>query len=236
MLCERAAKNNGRKRRQGLIDMNNTNMELISTRDRREDRAFTITSAQIEEFVPLLRMLLKTRCYGSNLRYDERFAVGLTAIAAALQSYDPDRGIKIAWWVAFHIDCSIRNEARNKVRQTFNVVYHPEPFTLAEYVDSKVLCYRDGETELERKERIDLQKKMARLILDEIDRLPERERKIVGEILLAGKTQRDLAKEFGLTSSWIGRVYRSALKHIRFRIVEQYPNADALVYEICNPD
>ncbi len=210
-----------RKRRQDLRKIMSDKNNYVGG-SYRGIRRFSVDDACVQEYIPLLRHMLKTRKYGSNLTYDEKFAVGLVAIAVALQQYDPAKHDRPAWWVAFHIDVAVREESRKTMRENYNVIFHPDPFCFFENRDEP--AYRDDECDLERREERQKTSELAAIALEEIRALPERDRKIVTAIALEHKTHAAVAKELGVAQSWVSRLYCAAIKHLRYRLYQRRPD------------
>ncbi len=198
---------------------NNANAALQANADSekkkkwRQVSRFTIDSADVESHIPLLRKILATKNYGPALSYDEKFAAGLLGLVLALERFEPGKGVKLAYWISFQIDCSIRMDIRTARRAR---KYRDSDADVEEQALQEVAV-----DEREQEEREKARENLRFLTEDAIENLPARDKKIVTELYWRGRTQEDLARELGVTQSYVSKICTSALNRVRREVLRR---------------
>ena len=168
------------------------------------------TSAEVERHLPIVRRMIELYGYGDALDYEEKLASGLIGVAIAIETFDPSRNVKFAYWLAYQVDKTIRNESRQTTRRRRLCV---QP--LEEEFDP--IDERGWEASQSREARGDRERLLA-LTVEALAGLDDRSRLVVTRLCLEGKTQEEVAREFGFSQSWTSRLARAALRKLRRKI------------------
>ncbi|MDO4557646.1 MAG: sigma-70 family RNA polymerase sigma factor [Planctomycetia bacterium] len=158
-----------------------------------------ITEAQIAEYIPLVEHLLRVRRYPNTLTTDEKRTSGITAIAVALSRYDPSHGVPQALWIRYFVHRSILSDCRpsgddrrNRSRDT-DLMVSPEERPL------------DRIVRLERNDQIHAL----------LESLESRDRRLVTKYYLCQMRQVEIAKEEGISQSWVSKLCKRAIARLR---------------------
>lgn len=187
------------------------------------DRFEKATDEEIVRYIPLIRHMIRTHDYGTDLTYDEMIAIGMVGIAVALERYDPNLNVKRSTWIAYQIDRAIRNERRKVITQrkrgSVLTCCDPDedsPFDALAYVAS------DADAFAEREER----ELITKLLLEALNTLDEEELFVIRAIFYDGLSQVEVGKALGVSQSWISRIVKRVLKQLRYAIEAQRPNPE----------
>ncbi len=183
------------------------------------------TDKEILSFEPLLRHIIRVNDYGSELNYDELFAIGLVAIAVALERYDETKHVTLSAWVGYQIDMAIRNERRKVVNQRKRGAVLAKEETEDERDPIEALAYVESEIDkiAEREEREVTQRYMR----EAVDALDETERVVILGLYFGERSQCELAVALGVSQSWVSRIAKRALKRMRYYVEAQREQRDA---------
>lgn len=164
---------------------------------------------------------------GSQQDADDLISIGTIGLIRAAETFDYNKGSRFSTYASRCIDNQIKMHFR-KIKRQLTEVYINEPLetdsegntlTIADILSSGVNI--EEETEL----RINSQK-LYKFIAEELD---DREREIICKRYgirdgrgYAGKTltQREIAKELGISRSYISRIEKKALEKLRARFEE----------------
>ena len=144
---------------------------------------------------------------------DDLVSVGTIGLIKAVNSFNPEKNIKLATYASRCIENEILMYLRRLVRVRSEVSFD-EPLNTDwegnELLLSDVLgtdsdtVYKDIETGVEKE-----------LLRSALEKLPEREKKIMALRYLSGKTQVEVAKEIGISQAQVSRLEKGALERIR---------------------
>lgn len=149
----------------------------------------------IESYQPFVFKLVKQVGAGEEIMMD-LIQEGNVGLIDAIEAFDPDRNIKFSTFAIYHI--------RGRVKDYLKVQLKPQIIT-------EVLPQDYLEKQVERKIALDTIKEF---MLE----LPVKEREVMEGIYLADKKAELLAREMGITLSYLYRLQKKAIKRIRGKL------------------
>lgn len=172
----------------------------------------------IEKNLRLVAHVIK-KYYSSDADNEELISVGTVGLIKAINSFDPDKGVKLSTYAARCIDNEILMYFRNKRKTSLDISFDEpietdsegNPLTLMDIIAEEDKTF----------DEIWLKNNTIKLyrFIEEID--DERERSIL--ILRYGLngekplTQNEIAKLFGISRSYVSRIETRSLKKLRKR-------------------
>ena len=186
--------------------------------------------------------------FGLQESLDELKAIGFKSLCEAFERYDPDQGTsfktfsyyRIKGGIIDHMRYStlIRNRPRtasfeakaNDYLSTVpkSVTHHIDFFGLIEEIDETVtnlgtMWLADGAGQSNKSdgtaEAQIIEKEDVQAIKESVDQLPEQERKVIIGHYFEYKNFVTLARELKISKSWISRVHKRALNHLKPNIL-----------------
>ena len=173
----------------------------------------------IEHNLRLVAHIIK-KYYGDARNQEDLMSIGTIGMIKAIDSFNPSAGTRFATYASKCLQNEILMYFRSQkklsqevsINETIDTDKDGNPLT---YID--IICTEDTIAE-----DIDLRlkcQKAMRLVRDVLD---PRERRIItmryGLDMTRAKTQREIAKELGISRSYVSRIEKSALKKIRDRL------------------
>lgn len=125
----------------------------------------------------------------------ELISEGLCALLEAYDRFDRTRGVGFAAYASFRVRGAMLDLLRREMRHADRVVELEHALSAA--VEPEETDYR------------------LELVRAALDRLDQRDRRIIEAILLEGLTQREVAAELGVSPPRINQLYHRALKRLR---------------------
>jgi RNA polymerase sigma factor (sigma-70 family) len=155
----------------------------------------------VRSHLPLVRAVARRQA-GAGEQFDDAVQAGSLALVKASVRFDPSRGVAFATFVTPAVEGAIRRQLRERspgvrLPDTVDVERPGEPDPLAE-IDQRVL------------------------LADGLRALDERERRIVVLRFHADLTEREIAREVGISQAHVSRLLDGALAKLR----AQFPSAD----------
>ena len=175
------------------------------------------TSAQAREL--LIEHNLRLVVYiakkfdNTGVGVEDLISIGTIGLIKAINTYNPDKKIKLATYASRCIENEILMHLRrtNKIRlevsfdEPLNVDWDGNELLLSDILGTdEDVIYRDLEMEVE-----------YRLLRKAIARLSDRERRIINMRFYEGKTQMEVADEICISQAQVSRLEKNALKAMR---------------------
>ncbi|MCH5197909.1 MAG: RNA polymerase sporulation sigma factor SigK [Oscillospiraceae bacterium] len=170
----------------------------------------------IERNLRLVAHIIK-KYYSANAETEELISVGTVGLIKGINSFDPDKGVRLATYVSRCIDNEILMFFRNKKKTALDMSFEDpieqdsegNPLTLMDIIAQE-------DTILE---EICLKKNIKKLykFIDEIDDIREKNILIM-RYGLDGReplTQSEIAEIFGISRSYVSRIETKCLKKLR---------------------
>lgn len=170
----------------------------------------------IEHNLRLVAHIVK-KYYTQTSEVDDLISIGTIGLIKGINSYRPDKGVRLATYASRCVENEILMHFRSAKKSAGDI-------SLSETIDSDgdggslclmdVVCLEDDM--LEKISRVELSSTVSRLVRDLLD---DREAEIVrlryGLDGAAPKTQREVAKECGISRSYVSRLESKALSKLR---------------------
>lgn len=170
----------------------------------------------IEHNLRLVAHIVK-KYYTQTSEVDDLISIGTIGLIKGINSYRPDKGVRLATYASRCAENEILMHFRSAKKSAGDI-------SLSETIDSDgdggslclmdVVCLEDDM--LEKISRVELSSTVSRLVRDLLD---DREAEIVrlryGLDGAAPKTQREVAKECGISRSYVSRLESKALSKLR---------------------
>ena len=170
----------------------------------------------IERNLRLVAHIVK-KYYATNTESEELLSIGTVGLIKAINSFDPDKGVRLATYAARCIDNEILMFFRNKKKTALDISFEEpieqdgdgNPLTLMDIValDDTVL------DEICKKKNV----KLLYRFVDEIED-PREKSILIMRYGLDGKepmTQNEIAEIFGISRSYVSRIETKCLKRLR---------------------
>ena len=172
----------------------------------------------IERNLRLVAHIIK-KYYSANAETDELISVGTVGLIKGINSFDPDKGVRLATYASRCIDNEILMYFRNKRKSALDISFDDpieqdgdgNPLTLMDIIseDDNIL------------DQICLKKNVKKLykFIEEIEDPREKSIIIMRYGLDGNKplTQSEIAKLFGISRSYVSRIETKSLKKLRKR-------------------
>ena len=169
----------------------------------------------IEHNLRLVAHLVKKYDHG-QVESEDLISIGTIGLIKGIQTYKPDKGVKLATYAARCIENEILMHMRSAKKTRKNVSLH-EPIGQDKEGNEVALLDLLGTDGEEVLETVQMQMDRER-IYHVLAALNPREREIVWARfgLLSGeeKTQREIAKELGISRSYVSRIEKRALEKL----------------------
>ena len=175
----------------------------------------------IEHNLRLVAHIIK-KYYGDTRNQEDLMSIGTIGLIKAVDSFKPDNGTRFATYASKCLQNEILMYFRSQkklsqevsINETIDIDKDGNPLS---YID--VICTDDTIAD-----DIDLKLKCRRAVRIVQNELDPRERKIIvmryGLDAEPPKTQREIAKELGISRSYVSRIEKSALEKIRARLTQ----------------
>ncbi len=189
-----------------------------------ENRAFELLSSEPEKardllIVHNLRLVvyIAKKFESSGVGLEDLISIGTIGLIKAVKTYRPDKNIKLATYASRCIENEIlmflrkisKQQAEISIDEPLNIDWDGNELLLSDILgtDNDVVN-RGIEGEVERQ-----------LVIEELERLPDRERQIMElRFGLGGRrelTQKEVADKLGISQSYISRLEKRILKTIK---------------------
>ena len=189
-----------------------------------ENKAFELLSSEPEKardllIVHNLRLVvyIAKKFESSGVGLEDLISIGTIGLIKAVKTYRPDKNIKLATYASRCIENEIlmflrkisKQQAEISIDEPLNIDWDGNELLLSDILgtDNDVVN-RGIEGEVER-----------RLVIEELERLPDRERRIMElRFGLGGRrelTQKEVADKLGISQSYISRLEKRILKTIK---------------------
>ena len=154
---------------------------------------------------------------------EELISIGTIGLIKAVSTFDPDKGIRLATYASRCIENEILMYIRKRggskcevsIDEPLNIDWDGNELLLSDILG----CEEDGVSyELEKREE-------RRVIRDAVEKLPERERLIIGlRFGLDGSremTQKEVADLLGISQSYISRIEKKSISRLKEEIKDK---------------
>ncbi len=165
-----------------------------------------VSETDVRRYIPLIWSIIGKRRYEGNLSSEEKYSAGLHGLVNGLKKYDPKRGTNITLYLYYNIEFYIRNEARAAQK---NINSQAEIFDYKKYNLDCLFHRRTNDFE-----EIEIFKSL-------INFLDQRSRRILENIFVYGKTQRECSLGENVSAARINQIYKSAMAKIKKRLVNR---------------
>ena len=154
---------------------------------------------------------------------EDLISIGTIGLIKAINSYNPDKNIKLATYASRCIENEIlmylrrnsKTKAEVSIDEPLNVDWDGNELLLSDILGTEDIIYKDLENEVERK-----------MLSKAIEKLSERERIIVdlryGLSSIDGeeKTQKEVADMLGISQSYISRLEKKIIKRLKKEMIK----------------
>lgn len=165
-----------------------------------------VTSEDVMEHIGIAEAVIASCRFPGNLSKDEKMAAAMVAIAQALATHDPEKS-QLSTWVRTCVRFAVLKDAGELI--SHEGTKDTKVFLmgdLAERVESLVLKVESGDDST-------LHYQLSTLI----ESFPEKWKRIV-RLRSQGMTQKEIAKEVGVSQSAVCRILLKAYECVKFRV------------------
>lgn len=159
---------------------------------------------------------------GSTRDSEDLISVGTIGLIKGINSFKPDKGVKLATYIARCVDNEILMLLRSQKKSQGDISLNESIGTDKEGNQILLIDIMKSKDE-EIFEDIDLQMQIKKLYKNIVSELDEREREVVrlryGLASDESKTQREIAKEMGISRSYVSRIEKKAVSKLRKGLV-----------------
>lgn len=166
----------------------------------------------IEAYQPLVYKLVSGVKAGSEVMLD-LIQEGTVGLIEAVERFDHEKGIKFTTYAPFRIRGRIINYLdKNKVNKNINLDQSAEAMQDILGMASMFEDPTDTRKNVEKLAEDDI---LLSAVLKSLSRLSEKERDVVIGIFIEDKKATDLAKEMGISNSYLSRLQKKGVRRLR---------------------
>lgn len=190
--------------------------------DRMKNGDMEARNKLIEHNLRLVAHIMK-KYYSSNSDHEDLLSIGTIGLIKGINSFDQEKGTRLATYAAKCIDNEILMHFRNMRKSAQDVSMNEpiesdnegNPLTLMDIIQV--------EDEIVEKLNLAIDVRRVRVYVDEIEN--ERDREIIkmryGMGTECPKTQREVAKEMNISRSYVSRIEKRVLCQLRKRLEQE---------------
>ena len=164
---------------------------------------------------------------GSTRDSEDLISVGTIGLIKGINSFKPDKGVKLATYIARCVDNEILMLLRAQKKSQGDISLNESIGTDKEGNQILLIDIMKSKDE-EIFEDIDLQMQIKKLYKNIVSELDDREREVVrlryGLASDESKTQREIAKAMGISRSYVSRIEKKAVSKLRKGLVLEADN------------
>lgn len=166
----------------------------------------------IEAYQPLVYKIVKNIKAGNEVMLD-LIQEGTVGLIEAVERFDPDKNIKFTTYAPFRIRGRIINYLeRNKKNPSITM----DQSTQAMQEILGMASMFDDPTDTKKNvEKIAEDDMLLGIVLKSLSRLSDKERAVVTGIYIHDKKATDLAKELGISNSYLSRLQKKGIRRLR---------------------
>ena len=165
----------------------------------------------IESYQPLVYKIVSSTKANSEVMLD-LIQEGTVGLIEATERFDPSKGIKFTTYAPFRIRGRIINYLERNNNK--NITLDQSAQAMQEIMGMASM-FADPTDTKKNVEKIAEDEMLLNIVLTSLSRLSEKERKVVTGIYIEDKKATDLAKELGISNSYLSRLQKKGIRRLR---------------------